>query len=208
MPTKHTLNNTHILLGKIKETNLDKIYSMMQGENWSPEGEARGLIRSKGLMHTSMSMGDIIVVNGVLNIVDSIGFRKIKEDLGYISEATRFDDGDAIGNGKIVVKNGKANGWIEIGGNQITIRNMKYDEEWANDVFRDAGYKKYPKEWNVTFYGPNDNTHRSIASYQRNVQKGQIGMSSNQKMIFIGLDGIIEDYFNIKITKWEKVKEE
>lgn len=35
----------------------------MQGENWSPNGEARSLIEEKGLIHTSMSMGDIVQID-------------------------------------------------------------------------------------------------------------------------------------------------
>jgi hypothetical protein len=33
---------------------------MMQGEQWSPNGEARELIRSLGLSHASMSIGDVV----------------------------------------------------------------------------------------------------------------------------------------------------
>jgi hypothetical protein len=33
---------------------------MMQGEIWSPQGEAREYIRSLGLKHTSMSAGDMV----------------------------------------------------------------------------------------------------------------------------------------------------
>jgi predicted MPP superfamily phosphohydrolase len=48
-------------LGAIKgHANLDDIFEMMQGENYSPAGEARDLIRSSGTHHTSMSVGDII----------------------------------------------------------------------------------------------------------------------------------------------------
>lgn len=39
---------------------LDEVYTEMQGENWSPNGEATGLIKALGLSHTSMSIGDII----------------------------------------------------------------------------------------------------------------------------------------------------
>ena len=46
----------------------------MQGEKWSPKGEARELIKSKGLRHTSMSVGDVMVVNGKPLLVDSVGF--------------------------------------------------------------------------------------------------------------------------------------
>jgi hypothetical protein len=32
----------------------------MQAENWSPNGEARPLLKRLGLTHTSMSVGDVI----------------------------------------------------------------------------------------------------------------------------------------------------
>jgi hypothetical protein len=39
---------------------LDDAFWQMQGENWSPNGEARPLIQSLGLSHTSMMVGDVI----------------------------------------------------------------------------------------------------------------------------------------------------
>jgi hypothetical protein len=36
------------------------VFDQFQAENWSPNGEARDLIASKGLLHTSMSTGDIV----------------------------------------------------------------------------------------------------------------------------------------------------
>jgi hypothetical protein len=38
---------------------LEELFWRMQGENWSPNGEARELIKAKGVQHTSMSVGDI-----------------------------------------------------------------------------------------------------------------------------------------------------
>lgn len=38
----------------------EQIFELMQGETWSPEGEARSLIEAVGLRHTSMSVGDCI----------------------------------------------------------------------------------------------------------------------------------------------------
>ena len=38
----------------------DDAFMKMQGEFWSPRGEARPLIRSLGLHHTSMSVGDCL----------------------------------------------------------------------------------------------------------------------------------------------------
>jgi hypothetical protein len=54
------LSETHLLLDQTPETDLDKIYNMYQGENWSPNGEAKELIQNLGLSHTSMCVGDII----------------------------------------------------------------------------------------------------------------------------------------------------
>lgn len=39
---------------------LDNAFWLLQGENWSPNGEARDFIREKGTDHTSMSVGDIL----------------------------------------------------------------------------------------------------------------------------------------------------
>lgn len=77
VPTTKTLKNTHILLGKIKETDKENIFRMMQGENWSPFGEARNLIRSKGLKHTSMSVGDVVKIGSSAFMVDTYGFKKL-----------------------------------------------------------------------------------------------------------------------------------
>jgi hypothetical protein len=50
----------------------------MQAELWSPNGEARPLIYAKGLQHTSMSIGDVIVDEmGKTFVVASIGFREV-----------------------------------------------------------------------------------------------------------------------------------
>lgn len=57
---------THILLGSTKAVRsgnrqiAEDFYILLQGERWSPQGEAWELIRSKGLRHTSMSVGDFI----------------------------------------------------------------------------------------------------------------------------------------------------
>jgi hypothetical protein len=75
------LSKSHVLLGVVAETNLEKIFRMMQVENWSPHGEARNFIKEKNLVHTSMSVGDIIVLpNGTIMMVDTVGFREITTD--------------------------------------------------------------------------------------------------------------------------------
>lgn len=59
----------------------ENAWVFMQGENWSPRGEARGLILDLGLRHTSMSVGDIIedMETGEVWMVDFSGFKKIAD---------------------------------------------------------------------------------------------------------------------------------
>lgn len=70
------VKNTHIYLKDIEAEDLEDVFYQMQGENWSPNGEARELILSKGLHHTSMSVGDIIFNTGLKEyfLVASVGF--------------------------------------------------------------------------------------------------------------------------------------
>jgi hypothetical protein len=69
------LQDTHVHLGNVTMTHPEAVYAAMQGENWSPEGEARPIIMDKGLDHTSMSMGDVVVTpDGKRHMVSMIGF--------------------------------------------------------------------------------------------------------------------------------------
>ncbi len=77
LPTARTISKTHILVGEVGERNPDRVYDMMQGENWSPGGEARQMIQRLGLRHTSMSVGDCIVVGSRLFMTGSVGFEKL-----------------------------------------------------------------------------------------------------------------------------------
>lgn len=77
MPDPANLAATHVKIGSVKETNPEKVFRMMQGETWSPEGQARNFIKSSGTGHTSMSMGDILVINGQAQMVDRFGFSSL-----------------------------------------------------------------------------------------------------------------------------------
>ena len=50
-----------VYLATVEANTPDEAFTRMQGENWSPNGEARPLILGKGLRHTSMSVGDALV---------------------------------------------------------------------------------------------------------------------------------------------------
>jgi hypothetical protein len=78
-PNPANLARTHIHLKDLdldgSSAQLDRVYQTMQGEVWSPTGEACGLIKSKGLQHTSMSVGDVIIdEDGRKFIVKPVGF--------------------------------------------------------------------------------------------------------------------------------------
>jgi len=78
LPDTKNLAATHVLIGSIKGSDdLEKVFMAMQGENWSPEGQAREMIRALNT-NTSMSVGDIIETNGKFYFVDSFGFSELK----------------------------------------------------------------------------------------------------------------------------------
>ncbi len=59
-PTVADLPQTHVLVRALQATDLEDVYWQMQGERWSPHGEARPLIERLGLSHTSLSLGDVV----------------------------------------------------------------------------------------------------------------------------------------------------
>jgi hypothetical protein len=79
LPDPHALSRTHELL-KVLELagELENVWHEMQAEIWSPNGEAGALIASKGLQHTSMSVGDVIVDDDDnVHVVQSFGFKEL-----------------------------------------------------------------------------------------------------------------------------------
>jgi hypothetical protein len=58
------LEKTHTLLGTVgfpDGNGIDGVFLAMQGENWSPDGEANAFLEEKGIHHTSMMLGDVLV---------------------------------------------------------------------------------------------------------------------------------------------------
>jgi hypothetical protein len=80
LPDATNLSATHVHLKDLEiDGTLDGVFRAMQGEIWSPNGEARGLILSKGLQHTSMSVGDVIIDgSGQAHVVASFGFKPLE----------------------------------------------------------------------------------------------------------------------------------
>jgi hypothetical protein len=77
LPKPGSLEDTHTMLGEIKMKKKDDIFMALQGENWSPEGESKSLIRKKGLAHTSISVGDIVKMGSQVWMVDMVGYKKL-----------------------------------------------------------------------------------------------------------------------------------
>jgi hypothetical protein len=78
------VKRSHTILGKIKgpggkidNVSLETIFKTLQGEIWSPQGEARNLIKKSKTSHTSMSIGDIVQDGKRFFMVDKGGFDQI-----------------------------------------------------------------------------------------------------------------------------------
>lgn len=72
--TRETLGKTHVHLGNIEADDEETAFALMQGDYWSPAGAANQWLRSIGLDHTSMFVGDVIDINGQLLFVEVEGF--------------------------------------------------------------------------------------------------------------------------------------
>ena len=87
-PTKNFNWNNYVKLLEVRlsdlqyeneEHMLEALFIQMQGEHWSPQGDARPLIEHRGLRHTSMSVGDLVYneTSGRVWEVDICGFKHI-----------------------------------------------------------------------------------------------------------------------------------
>lgn len=85
--TAANLENTHAYIGFVEQESslpqdhtslLGYVYQVMQGEIWSSWGQAKHLLARRGVHHTSMSVGDVVVTpSGLAFEVDDLGFREI-----------------------------------------------------------------------------------------------------------------------------------
>lgn len=70
---------THRFVKEVFATNLEDAFMKMQGYVWSPNGEARELIRSLDLHHTSLSVGDVVETkDGSFWFCSSYGWDQIR----------------------------------------------------------------------------------------------------------------------------------
>ena len=73
------IDQDYVLLGRVASVDPEEIFTALQGEIWSPKGEARDLIRGLHLDHTSMSVGDMVVLPGAVPlVVDHQGFKAVR----------------------------------------------------------------------------------------------------------------------------------
>ena len=75
VPDPADLAKSHVFLQLIEAPSPEDVYFRMQ--DGSPESASRALIASKGLRHTSMSVGDIVIDHNshVVYLLDRMGFR-------------------------------------------------------------------------------------------------------------------------------------
>jgi hypothetical protein len=82
-PDPDHLSATHVHLKDIEADNQEDALSRMQAENWSPNGEALDLLQSKGLRHTTMTIGDVLVdERDAVYVVTGIGFGLLPKQAG------------------------------------------------------------------------------------------------------------------------------
>ena len=72
------LRETHILLGKIDGgDSLEEVFRLLKGDQWSPHGEAKGLIEALRLDHTDMRVGDLLETPSGIWVAAAFGFEQI-----------------------------------------------------------------------------------------------------------------------------------
>lgn len=79
VPTAETFGTLYVAVKKVMAEGVEEVFEKMQGENWSPNGEARPMIEALGLTHTSMSVGDVTEgPNGELQMVEVFGWKTLE----------------------------------------------------------------------------------------------------------------------------------
>jgi len=79
------LNKTHVMVGSIANTNLEKIFDVLNPsgpvENWSPHTEAKSLMHSLGLGYRDMSVGDVVQIGNKFYLCDMSGWTDLETKL-------------------------------------------------------------------------------------------------------------------------------
>lgn len=84
------LHFTHRFVKQVESDLLDRVYGQMQGEVWSPHGEARSLIKSLHLSHTSLSVGDVVQeTGGGYWVCNDLGWLPVRSDRFWPNRRTK-----------------------------------------------------------------------------------------------------------------------
>jgi hypothetical protein len=91
--TIEKLPQTHVFLCEVLATTIEDVYWQMQGEHWSPHGEARPLIEKLGLRHTSMTIGDVVQApspngRGRLFVCTTSGWEELRDTPDITAQGT------------------------------------------------------------------------------------------------------------------------
>ncbi|MBN1658003.1 MAG: hypothetical protein JXA93_06350 [Anaerolineae bacterium] len=87
------MKETHAHLATIQAKGRSDAWLKMQGENWSPHGEARPLIERLDLTHISMSVGDVLrdedgvyweCIDPSTTLRASLGWRRVEDDASKV----------------------------------------------------------------------------------------------------------------------------
>jgi hypothetical protein len=77
-PDPDNLPATHVHLKDIEANDREDALHQMRADVWSPNGEALDLLRSKGLEHTTMTIGDVLVDDtAAVYLATAIGFTRL-----------------------------------------------------------------------------------------------------------------------------------
>lgn len=77
LPDPDDLSKTHAKICSMTEHNPENVFAAMQGEVWNKDGHANDNLARHGVRHSSMSIGDVIVINGKTYMVDMVGFTEL-----------------------------------------------------------------------------------------------------------------------------------
>lgn len=77
-PSRSLLEATYVCVGTVNLDDPEDVWDAMQGERWSPGGQARSLIKTLGLAHTTLCVGDIAEINGQLWFCDNTGWAQLE----------------------------------------------------------------------------------------------------------------------------------
>lgn len=80
VPTAATVLESHVLVRTVETSSPDEAWMRMQAEIWSPNGEGAPLISKLGLDHTSMSVGDVVEIDGIFYMVEATGFAALAKE--------------------------------------------------------------------------------------------------------------------------------